>query len=65
MNKEALKTVNIKFHDGVWNPKKHSIILEYDAKSATGFIIKLVDVDYETPITQFNEANEVLKKFTL
>ena len=65
MNKEALKTINLKFNTGGWNPKKHSIILEYDAKSATGFVVRLVDVDYEAPINNFSEANEILKKFTL
>ena len=65
MNKEALKTINLNFNTGVWNPKKHSIILEYDAKSSTGFKVTLVDVEYEAPIINFVEANELLKKFTL
>jgi hypothetical protein len=59
MNKEALKTINLNFNTG------NSIILEYDAKSATGFVVRLVDVDYEAPIKNFSETTEILKKFTL
>jgi hypothetical protein len=62
MNKRQIKEVRINFNKS-WDPQKYDVVLKYDPVSNTGFSIDIVSVDYEPKITNFSEANEILKKF--
>ena len=64
-NKTQIKNINIKFDTGVWNPQTHNILLSYDPLATAGFIVKIVSVNDEPPITSFKEADEILKKFKI
>jgi hypothetical protein len=65
MNTTQIKNVNIKFNNGVWNPKTHHILLKYNPNSELGFGVIVVPVDYEAPIEDLSMANEILKKFKI
>jgi hypothetical protein len=62
--KNEIKSVNIKFDNGSWNPQTHNILLSYHPLSDVGFTIKIVSIE-DQPITTFAEADEVLKKFKI
>jgi len=62
MNKRQIKEVRINFNKS-WDPQKYDVVLKYDPVSNTGFSIDIVSVDSEPKITNFSEANEILKKF--
>jgi hypothetical protein len=64
MNTRQIKEVKINF-DKSWDPQKSHIILRYDPNSKLGFSVTAVAVDAEPKITNFDEANEILKKFKL
>jgi hypothetical protein len=64
MNKRQIKEVRINFNKS-WDPQKYDVVLKYDPVSNTGFSVDIVSVDYEPKITNFSEANKILKKFKL
>jgi hypothetical protein len=64
MNKRQIKEVRINFNKS-WDPQKYDVVLKYDPVSNTGFSVDIVSGDYEPKITNFSEANKILKKFKL
>ena len=64
-NKTQIKDINIKFGNKLWNPQTHNILLSYDPNCNTGFSVKIVAVYDTPPITNLNEAEEVLQKFRI
>ena len=65
MDTKNLKEIKINFNKGTWNPELHSIILEYNAKSPTGFSVRMVDVYTEPPINNLELAEKTLRKYKL
>ena len=62
-----IKSLNINLGDKLfWNAKTHNMILSYDPKQPNGISIRAVHV-YEdpVPITDFAQADSVLKQFQL
>ena len=55
-----IKTININFNTGSWNPETHNIVLEYDPTTTSGFSIKFVKTEIEP--TEFHQATELLNK---
>lgn len=56
-----IKTVNLNFNSGHWNPETHDIRLTYDPTVKLGFTMKLVPIEDDT-ILNFDLANTILDK---
>jgi hypothetical protein len=64
-NKTQIKTITINMNTGSWNPETHDIVVTRDPKTALGFTVKLVSVDFIPTVVDVSQANVLLKKFTL
>jgi hypothetical protein len=62
-----IRSLNINLGDKLfWNAKTHNMILSYDPKQPNGIAIRAVHV-YEdpVPIVDLDQAQHIIKKFTL
>ena len=59
-----LKTININFEKGHWDPRTQSLILEYDKTTQLGFNIRAIPVYNDvSDIKDVSQANDLLSKF--
>jgi hypothetical protein len=63
-DRTKIKNININYNNGTWNPATHDMVLTYDPTSISGFKINLIN-KFDQPITDTNQAEELLKKFRL
>jgi hypothetical protein len=64
MESTKLKTININFEKGHWDPRTQSLILEYSKDAPLGFTIRAIPIYGETSVDNTDLAKEVLRKFT-